>query len=304
KKQDSSLNATLAYKNPAKGNKVIYDSSKLVASGTASEPMTLTITFDASTYTLKLANKTAAYTAVGDYDPTISLLGYDKNVTGNFKLEGTVTTPSVKLGSTRASVDTNDTTLVPYADISSQETDIVYDTHGTKIKTVKTNVLSDQLVFSLPADTVKVKIAVGKIEAVAGAGGTYNKIVPIRTAVSKLDTDADVATLKTTSHLVLVGGPCVNDLVAELAAAGKLKDKDGVTLTCEGWPGRNFGVISAIEDAFVPGKIAVVVAGTRADDTRAACAAAQKFEDYLSTVTTSSVEVGGTVTAPGPVTPY
>ena len=97
---------------------------------------------------------------------------------------------------------------------------------------------------------------------------TYEQVVPVTTDIAKLDTD--VAT-PLGLNAILVGGPCVNDLVATLAEGDKFP------YTCDTWPGEDFGLIKIIDDAFGDGKVALVVAGTRADDTRAACNALQQY---------------------------
>lgn len=80
-----------------------------------------------------------------------------------------------------------------------------------------------------------------------------------------LDTEVTEST-KTNKNLVLVGGPAINTLVAELA------DKSCVT-SLEDW--RSGGMkgkaeIALVNDAFAAGKWALVVAGHSAADTRAA----------------------------------
>ena len=72
--------------------------------------------------------------------------------------------------------------------------------------------------------------------------------------------------------MILVGGPCVNTLVADLAAGSKFP------YSCTGWPGRNFGLIQVVDDAFASGKAALVVAGTRAEDTRTAASKLQMYD--------------------------
>jgi len=288
------LNATLAYVDPAKGNKAIYYDSKIVATNDTTavtpENLEIPILFDSSKYTLKLLANTTNIQDLTNYLPTLYMAGYDTNATAVYGFKSSYF--DVEIGGV-----TTDT------DVSTVTSSITYDNYGTKLELIAANAALDQVVFSLPADQVKIKVAVGKIGEVIEGEQTYRKIAPIRTAVAKLDTDADVAGLKTTSNLILVGGPCVNDLTAELATAGKLVDSENNTLTCEGWPGRNFAIISAIDDAFTTGKVVIVVAGTRAEDTRAACAVLQKYEDYLSTVTSSQVEITGTITSPT-VTPF
>jgi len=136
-------------------------------------------------------------------------------------------------------------------------------------------------------------VYVGKLKAAAVAGGevTYNKVAPIKTAVAKLDSEVGDAE-KAAYHLVLVGGPCVNSLVADLKKAGKFE------YGCADWPGENFALFEVIDDAFATGKVAVVIAGTRAEDTRLACSVAQNYDAYKDKLVGTKVKITGELKAP------
>jgi len=116
--------------------------------------------------------------------------------------------------------------------------------------------------------------------------------LPVAKLASEV-TDAD----KANANIVLVGGPCANALVQQLVDAEKLD----ASFTCAGgipgeaWtPGAAY--VKVIEDAFATGRIALVVAGTDAADTRLATSLLSqgKLEDQ----TAEGVKVSGTVTAP------
>ncbi len=100
----------------------------------------------------------------------------------------------------------------------------------------------------------------------AGEGAVCMSAVKISQPVSKLASEVqsmiNAGTLR--ADVILVGGPCANSLVATLAEAGHLK-------TCNAWD-YSTGVIKEVEDAFVSGKNALIVAGTAADDTRSLAA--------------------------------
>ncbi|MBI5332617.1 MAG: S-layer protein [Candidatus Aenigmarchaeota archaeon] len=96
-------------------------------------------------------------------------------------------------------------------------------------------------------------------------------VFPIKTALAKLDSEITSAD-KATKNLILVGGPCVNTLVKDLNTAGKFP------YSCEAWPGRNFGLLQVVDDAFASGKTALVVAGTRAEDTRLVTGKLQAYD--------------------------
>ena len=128
----------------------------------------------------------------------------------------------------------------------------------------------DTVVIYYPDDQVSANIFVlanGATTSTTGAtgGSTVQESVPITTAVARLDSEvqADQAA-KTTKSLILVGGPVVNALVAELAAAGKTWDAQKYRDNGEGTY-----VLDYVDNAFGGGKAALVVAGHSAADTRA-----------------------------------
>ncbi|MBI4895460.1 MAG: S-layer protein [Candidatus Aenigmarchaeota archaeon] len=126
----------------------------------------------------------------------------------------------------------------------------------------------DKVTLWYPDDQVSAQVYVlaegATIGGTSSTGGTtVDKwtVNPIKTALAKLDSEVTSAD-KATKHLILVGGPCVNTLVADLNTAGKFP------YSCKSWPARNFGLLQVVDDAFASGKVALVVAGTRAEDTR------------------------------------
>ncbi len=113
------------------------------------------------------------------------------------------------------------------------------------------------------------------VSSSTGASGSVVKsATPVKTALGKLDTEVTSAD-KSTKNLILVGGPVVNSLVAELATAGKTKDA--------AWyrsQGAGTALIDLVADAFATGKSALVVAGYEAGDTRQATSALQNYDAY------------------------
>jgi len=82
----------------------------------------------------------------------------------------------------------------------------------------------------------------------------------------------------------------VNTLVAELAvASGNATAK--FPYACTSWPARNFGMVKVIDDGFAVGHQVVVVAGTRAADTRLAANVLQQYDTLLSGQNASAIEV-------------
>ncbi|MCD6476865.1 MAG: S-layer protein [Candidatus Aenigmarchaeota archaeon] len=114
---------------------------------------------------------------------------------------------------------------------------------------------------------------------------TTEKVVAVTADIAKLDTEITDAD-KANYDLVLVGGPCVNSLVSALAEEGKF------AYTCDTWPAENFGWIELINDAFAEGKTALIVAGTRAEDTDLAARVVQDGTK-LEGITASSAKVTG-----------
>ena len=77
-----------------------------------------------------------------------------------------------------------------------------------------------------------------------------------------LDSDGNIGQVQNSDNLVLVGGPSVNALVAELADEGETWTADEYT--------EGEGLIQHVPDAFAEGQDAVIVAGYSGEDTRAA----------------------------------
>ena len=73
--------------------------------------------------------------------------------------------------------------------------------------------------------------------------------------------------------MILVGGPAVNTLVAELATNGKTKDVQWYRDN-----GAGTALVELVDSAFTSGKSALVVAGYEATETRSAAATVQNFD--------------------------
>ncbi len=205
----------------------------------------------------------------------------------------TTNTPEFRLGQTGASAETAEVSILSegsLTDAGKQSNEVVSD-HGILVQPTATYGAADQVVVKIPVKDLLIKAYFGKKTGEAAAGTTtYKEYVPITSAVAKLD--SEVTATEKAKNLVLVGGPCANTLVADLAAAGKFP------YTCATWPGKNVGLIKAVDDAFTTGKVALVVAGTRAEDTRLASSVLQNYATRLSTITGGAVEVTGTVASP------
>lgn len=142
---------------------------------------------------------------------------------------------------------TSDTKIKKYLDI-----------YGTLVTT--NNDAQGTVTYSYPDEQVVANVAVGAdpewTVGSSSSGGTYDVAVPIQNPVAKFAAEVDTASLQ--GDLILVGGPCVNDLVRELLAPD---------VTCDTWS-YNTGIIKVVENAFSSGKKALIVAGTTKTDTR------------------------------------
>ncbi len=151
----------------------------------------------------------------------------------------------------------------------------------------RTTTGQDTLKIYYPDEQVVANVAVlgidGKVATSAASGGTTVKeATPIKTSVAKLDSEVG-STEKTTKNLVLVGGPAVNALVAELAAA-KLADNTTKTKDVQWYRsnGQGTALVDLVSDAFATGKAALVVAGYSAADTRTVTSIVQDFGAHAS----------------------
>lgn len=136
------------------------------------------------------------------------------------------------------------------------------DLYGTYV--VKTTTGQDTLTVYYPDEQVFAVIGVGTAEGTGSVGGatgsTVNAAVVITSPIAKLASEVSTATL--TSDLILVGGPCANSLVEQLAA-----DNSTGVPSCSSWS-LTTGLIKEVTNAFGSGRKALVVAGTTATDTR------------------------------------
>ncbi|MCX8190669.1 MAG: S-layer protein [Candidatus Aenigmarchaeota archaeon] len=160
-------------------------------------------------------------------------------------------------------------------------TKVVYDTSGAGTVTIT---YPDTQVYHLVGVGTDPKWTTEATEA-----GKYKTVAPLALPVAKLSSEVTTAD-RTNANIVLVGGPCVNTLVAQLNAAGKFP------YGCADWPGENFAIVKVIEDAFTTGKTALVIAGTRAEDTRLATSLLSQGK--LENQQAPTVKITGTVTTP------
>ncbi|MFQ6010129.1 MAG: S-layer protein, partial [Candidatus Aenigmatarchaeota archaeon] len=260
-------------------NKVQYDS---VTDGTANDNFA-DVTYQDVTLDLEWANVTAA----GGVELFVNEDGMTLTGTtaGNYSMDIKFSGNAIDgLGTNKNKEDGEDLSVYG-TEVGTREESVL--THiGAVLVTPKSNTASDKVVIDVPSVQVKGILTVGPVgEVAAGEEVTYTEAIPITSSVAALDTEVD----KTASDLILVGGPCANDLVEELAQAGKFP------YTCDTWPTDKFAVVSVIADAFTTGKTAVVIAGTTRTETNMGTDAVQ--QGLLDGRTETQVKITSLTTA-------
>ena len=136
--------------------------------------------------------------------------------------------------------------------------------YGTKV----TGAAGTTITFEIPKLQIYGDLLLGR-EAGAGTSGgvTTQKVAPVTFDVAKLDTEVDTSAL--TGDVVVVGGPCVNQLAA------KLLDKTYPACDVASGITKDTALVQVFQNAFGSGKVAFLVAGWEAADTENAAAALQ-----------------------------
>jgi len=171
------------------------------------------------------------------------------------------------LGPTSAFNDAGELGWVPAGrftsiDISAKDEDH-RTAYGIIVLDPKSQSSSDTVKLLIPSDIVQANIVV-KGEAATVSGGSTS-FVP--TKVTPVTMKASEVTDPTLYNLIVVGGPCANPL------AGTLFD-----LTCEGWPHEEGeAVVKMVANGE---KVAMLVAGTTALDTKRAGKAVADSDSY------------------------
>jgi len=147
--------------------------------------------------------------------------------------------------------------------------------YGVIVKDPKSNGASDEVNLDIPQDQVFANIVVRGLSTTVTSGTTSYitaEITPATKLASEISNNGDY-------QLIVVGGPCANDLVEDL-----------FDLTCDGW---SFETGEAIVKLAENGdKVAMLIAGTSADDTRRAAKAVANYAAY--TLSGTEVLVSGT----------
>ena len=156
--------------------------------------------------------------------------------------------------------------------------------YGIIVRDPKSHSSSDEVVLEIPADQVQANVVIkGSAATVSGSGGSILSQFAKAPAV----VTADELASATGKNLILVGGPCVNKLTADFL---------GLTYpACGADSGMSPGeaIIKLVDNG---DKVAMIVAGWSADDTRRASAALENYKAYAGKLKGSEVVVTGTGT--------
>ena len=158
------------------------------------------------------------------------------------------------------------TASTKYTDVGTANDDITayLDYYGTYAEYDQTDDNHPIVNIWYPDTQMYAKLAIGsnpEFGAAAASSGTVN-FKPVTPSIAKMDSEVSSSD-KASKNLILVGGPAINSLVAELADEGK-------TLTLDQWRSDyvNKAIVQVVDDAFANGEVALVVAGYSAQDTR------------------------------------
>jgi hypothetical protein len=155
--------------------------------------------------------------------------------------------------------------------------------YGEILVDPKSNGASNRVKFKIPRDVVRAELSVvGPDTTVSTTGGAVT-ISPVSgVPVAQLDTEV---TDKTARDMILVGGPAVNRLAAE--ALGLKYPTSGAASTVP----ENAAMLKLVENAFGGTRVALVVAGWEASNTRDAATVLKDFKSYSDKLTGKSVTV-------------
>lgn len=195
-------------------------------------------------------------------DNTGALANGNDNIVVSWGLAAANTT-FAELGNTKSTEEAGELKWSnPLVNIGTKDED-ERTAYGIIVKHPKSNGASDQVVLSIPQDQVKANIVIkGTSSTTTSSGTTYQAVAvtPVTKLASEVGTPSDY-------NLILVGGPCANSLVETLFG-----------YTCDGW---TFQEGEAVVKLVANGdKVAMLVAGTTADDTRRAAKAVANYASY------------------------
>lgn len=266
--------------------------------------------------TVPITTRGGARIAIGGYNGTGSagLIAYQTDTTPWFVFTeeddltdtdkksfnvtvGVSATSSTSIGD--VSLTETSTNMTGYANVADTNVYRALSIYGTYIIH---DTDSESVTFYYPDDQTTADVYVLEASATMPSGTTSTTSVSVPSlgnGISKLDTEAEAD--KTTKHLILVGGPAVNTLVAELGTAGKTMSLTDwrATDTAGAYTHKGEAIIQVVDNAFTTGKSALVVAGFDAADTTRATNILLKHKTYSTQLKTKAkVVVTGTTASP------
>ena len=164
--------------------------------------------------------------------------------------------------------------------------DKAVDVYGVTVYRTNTND-QDNIAITYPDNQLTAKVAVGSNPQFTKGGGetvTTEKVIKIESDIAKLDTEVD-ETMKQDYDLIVVGGPCVNRVAAELlgdvTVFGKSPECDNLFASVAG---ENAALVKVFPNFYAEGKTAVLVAGWDRKATKKAATMLQsgQLDDYAS----------------------
>jgi hypothetical protein len=169
---------------------------------------------------------------------------------------------------------------------------IVYDPDG--------NAPGDKYKFSLPekygSDFKATVIVSGPGTVSTTTTGGSKVVVPVKSAIAKLDTEVDAIAVASRPNLVVVGGPAVNKIAAGLlgvpfpsyGAASLIPENAALLQVFDG---------SANSTVIPTGKIAILCAGWAAENTRTCTSVLQQYDTLLAGQSASAVKITSATSA-------
>ena len=233
---------------------------------------------------------------IGGTSATVKLLGLEADQDGTYDgADDILTTPAIMLIEEEDADGQRNAVIIPieetnkhldlakpiltgqnsdFQDIGEDENKAV-DRYGVQI--IRNEDEQDVIKIIYPDTQLVAKVAVGrdpKFEKTT-TEVTRDVVIPITESIARLDTEID-ETIKKTRDLIVVGGPCINRIAAELL--GKPFPACGEE---SGIP-EGGAIIRVFPDKYAEGKTAVLVAGWDKEATRQAASLLQSgaLEEY------------------------
>ena len=152
--------------------------------------------------------------------------------------------------------------------------------YGIQIINPSSNLASDQLLLEIPKDQVKAEIIIAGASKKSERGSTSTLVTGQKAASPILA--SELADLKS-QNIIFVGGPCANPLVEKIEGFPN----------CQNWPYSSGESIIQISQIPNSNKIALLVAGTSAQDTQRASLVLKNYEAFKENIKGKIVKITG-----------